>query len=80
MTSSLCNSAFSLQSLDHLGHIVSESADLQYYNLELILLTLVLLFAVAQPLQTWLIMPVHVKVRHPPPHLDHCSLNQPISS
>ena len=26
----LCNSACSLQSLDHIGHIVSESGDLQY--------------------------------------------------
>ena len=26
----LCNSAFSLQSLDHVGHVVSESRDLQY--------------------------------------------------
>ena len=26
----LCNSACSLQSLDHLGHVVSESGDLQY--------------------------------------------------
>ena len=26
----LCNSACSLQSLDHVGHIVSESGDLQY--------------------------------------------------
>ena len=69
----LCNPACSLQSLDHVGHIGSESGDLQYLDLELISLTLVLLFATAQPLQTCLIMPVHVKVRHPPPHLDCCS-------
>ena len=35
--------------------------------------TLVLLFAIVRPLQTCLIMPVCVKVRHPPPHLDCCS-------
>ena len=28
----LCNSACSLQSLDHVGHVVSESGDLQYRN------------------------------------------------
>ena len=66
----LCNSACSLQSLDHIGHIVSESGDLQYWELELTSLSLVLLFATAQPLQTCLIMPVCVKVRHPPPHLN----------
>ena len=33
----------------------------------------VLLFAIAQPLQICLIMPVHVKVRHSSPHLDCCS-------
>ena len=27
---SLCNSAYSLQSLDHIGHLVLESGDLQY--------------------------------------------------
>ena len=48
----LCNSACSLQSLDHIGHIVSESGDLQYWELEFISFTLVLLFAIAQPLQT----------------------------
>ena len=63
----LCNSACSLQSLDHVGHVVSESGNLQYQELELISLTLDL------PLQTCLIMPVHVKVRHLPPHLDCCS-------
>ena len=80
----LCNSDYSLQSLDHIGHVVSESGDLQYQKLELVSLTLVLLFAIAQPLQTSLIMPVHVKVRHPSPHLDCCCagakpliLNQP---
>ena len=26
----LCNSVCSLQSLDHVGHVVSESVDLQY--------------------------------------------------
>ena len=83
----LCNSACSLQSLDHLGHVVSESGDLQYQELELISLTLVQIFAIAQPLKTCLIMPVCVKIRHPPPHLDCCSrmceslsLNQPINS
>ena len=57
-------------------------------TLELISLTFVLLFATAQPLQSCLIIPVHVKVRRPPPHLDcysrvhmkPLSLNQPISS
>ena len=38
----LCNSACSLQSLDHVGHAVSESGDLQYLELELASLTLVL--------------------------------------
>ena len=38
----LCNSARSLQSLDHVGHAVSESGDLQYSELELASLTLVL--------------------------------------
>ena len=38
----LCNSACSLQSLDHVGHAVSESGDLQYSKLELASLTLVL--------------------------------------
>ena len=69
----LCNSACSLQSMDHVGHVVSESGDLEYQELELISLTLVLLFAIAQPLQTCLIMSVCVKVRHPPPYLDYCS-------
>ena len=69
----LCNSDYSLQSLDHIGHVVSESGDLQYQKLELVSLTLVLLFAIAQPLQTSLIMPVHVKVRPSLPHLDCCS-------
>ena len=81
----LYNSGCSLQSLDHIGRIVSESGALQYYKLELISLTLVLLFDIAQPLQAGLIMPVCVKVMHPPPHLDCCphaplSLNQPINS
>ena len=67
----LCNSACSLQSLDHIGHIVSESGDLQYWELELTSLSLVLLFATAQPLQTCLIM--SVQVRQSPPHLDCCS-------
>ena len=48
----LCNSACFLQSLDHLCHAVSESGDSWYYELELISLTLVLLFAIAQPLRT----------------------------
>ena len=61
----LCNSACPLQSLGHVGHVVSESGEL-----ERISLALVLLFAVAQPLQTCLIRPVHVKVRHPLPHPD----------
>ena len=39
----LCNSACPLQSLDHVGRIVSESGDLQYQELEFISLTLVLL-------------------------------------
>ena len=69
----LCNSDYSLQSLDLVGHVVSESGDLPSQKLELVSLTLVLLFAIAQPLQTCLIMPVHVKVRHPSPHLDCCS-------
>ena len=69
----LCNSACSLQSLNQVGHVVSERGDLQYQELELISLTLVLLFPTAQPLQTCLIMPVHVKIRHLPPHLDCCS-------
>ena len=63
----LCNSAFSLQSLDHIGHVVSESGDLQYWELELTSLSLVLLLATAQPLQTCLIM--SVQVRHPLPIL-----------
>ena len=56
-------------------------------ELELISFTLVLLFATSQPLQTCLIMPVCVKVRHLPPHLTAVSelvkplsLNQPINS
>ena len=52
-----CNSACSLQILDHVGDIVLESGDSQ---LELISLTLVLLFTIAQPLKTHLIMPVQV--------------------
>ena len=67
---SFCNLACPLQSLDHVGHIFSESGDLKYQELEFILLTLVLLFAIAQPLQTYLIMPV--QARYPPPHLDFC--------
>ena len=43
-----CNSACSLQSLDHVGHVVSESGDLQYQELEFISLTLVLLSVIAQ--------------------------------
>ena len=61
----LCNSASPLQNLDHISHVVSESGDLQYWELEFISLTLVLLFAITQSLQTCLIMPVHA--RHPPP-------------
>lgn len=38
----LCNSACSLQSLDHVGHAVSESGDLEYSELELVSLALVL--------------------------------------
>ena len=73
----LHNSACSLQSLDNVGHIVSESVDLQNQELELISLTLVTVtFVTAQPLQTCLIMPVHVKVRHLPSHLDCCSRAQ----
>ena len=53
------------------GKVVSESGDLQYWEMEFISLTLVLLFAIARPLQTCLIMPV--QARHAPPHLDHCS-------
>ena len=46
----LCNSACSLKILDHVGYAVLESGGLhQYLELELISLTLVLLFAVAQP-------------------------------
>ena len=67
----LYSSVCPLQSLDHIGHIVSESGDLQYQELEFVSLTLVLLFAIVQPLQTCLIMPV--QARHPPPHLDFCS-------
>ena len=56
--------------------------------MELISLTLVLLFAIPQPLQTYLIMPVHVKVRYPlfpvltavPKCVKPLGLNQPISS
>ena len=70
-SSCLCNSACHLQSVDHVGHVVSESGDLEYWELEFISLTLVLLFGITQPLQTCLIMPV--QARHPPPHLDHCS-------
>ena len=67
----LCNSACSLKILDHVGYAVLESGGLhQYLELELISLTLVLLFAVAQPLQSYLIMPVLVKVRHPLPCLN----------
>ena len=88
----LCNSACSLQSLNQVGHVVSERGDLQYQELELISLTLVLLFAIARLLKTCFITPVCVKVRHPPPHLDCCSrawvhtqtkplsLNQPMKS
>ena len=65
-----CNSAYSLQSLDHVGHVGSESGDLKYQELEFISLTPVLLFAIAQPLQTCLIMPVCVRVRYSPHHLD----------
>ena len=62
----LCNSACSLKILDHVGYAVLESGGLhQYLELELISLTLVLLFAFVQPLQSCLIMPVLVKVRHP---------------
>ena len=53
----LYNSVCFLQSLDHVGHIISESGDSQ---LELFSLTLVLLFTIAQPLKTHLIMPVQV--------------------
>ena len=67
----LYNSACPLQSLDHISHVVSESRDLQYQELEFISGTLVLFFAISQPLQTCLFMPVWV--RHPPPHLDCCS-------
>ena len=67
----LCSSACPLQSLDHISHVVSESGDLQYQELEFVSLTLVLLFAIIQPLQTCLIMPV--QARHPPLHLDCCS-------
>ena len=67
----LYNSACPLQRLDHGGHVVSESGDLQYWELEFISLTLVLLFAITQLLQTRLIMPV--QARHPLPHLDCCS-------
>ena len=56
----LCNSACSLQSLDHVGHVFSESEASQYEEPELISLTFVLLFAIAKPLQTCLIMPVQV--------------------
>ena len=52
----LCNSACPLQSLDHIGHVGSENGDLQYWELKLISLTLVLLFAIAQPLQICLIL------------------------
>ena len=54
------------------GKVVSESGDLQYWEMDFISLTLVLLFAIAQTLQTCLIVPIHIKTRHPPPHLDHC--------
>ena len=81
----LCNSACPWWSLDHVGHIVSESGNLQYLELEFISLPLVLLFAITQPLQTCLIMPV--QVRHPlaiftavPIHMKPLSLNQPINS
>ena len=67
----ICKLACPLQSLDHIGHVVSESGDFQYWEQEFISLTLVLFFAITQPLQTCLIMPV--QIRHPPPHLDHCS-------
>ena len=67
----LCNSACPLQSLDYVGHIVSESGDLQYLELEFISLTLVLLFIIAHPLQTCLIRPV--QTRHLPPHFHCCS-------
>ena len=83
----LCNSACSLQSLDHIDHVVLESGDLQYQELELISLTLVLLFATAQPLQTCLIMlsgqrsgiplPILTAV---PARVKPFSLNQSISS
>ena len=70
---SLCNSACSLQSVDHIGHVVLESGDLTILGIGAYLTHLVLLFAIAQPLHTCLIMPVPVKVRHSPPHLDCCS-------
>ena len=47
--SCFCNLACPLQSLDHVGHVVSESGDLKYQELEFILLTLVLLFASLSP-------------------------------
>ena len=84
----LCNSAGSLQSLDHVGHVVSESGDSKYWELELILLTLVLLFVIAasanllnhecpckdqtSPSQSWPLFP-HA-------HEKLLSSNQPISS
>ena len=66
----LCNSPHSLQSLDHIGHAASEGGAVQSEELELISLTLVLLFAVARPPQACLIVPGCVKVWHPPPHLN----------
>ena len=70
----------------NVDHVISESEDLQYQELEFISLTLVLPFAIAQPLQTCLIMPV--QARHPPlpifTAVPKCakplSLNQPINS
>ena len=81
----LCNSACPLQSLDHVGHVVSESGDLQYWELEFISFTLVLLFAIAQPLQTAssclsrsdIPLPILTTV---PVHMKPLSLNQPINS
>ena len=69
----LCNSACSLQSLDHVGHVVSESGDLIVLGTGAYLTHSCPALCNCPAPATCLIMPVCVKVRHPPLHLDCCS-------
>ena len=64
----LCHSARSLQSLDHIGHVVSESGDLQYQKLELISLSLSCYLQLPSPCKP-AYHAVQAKVRLPPPIL-----------